>query len=1298
MSNEWIITREERTKHDAQFEALAPVNNLLSGEKVRPVLMKSNLPVQVLGHIWNLADIDGDGSLNKLEYSITIHLIRYKLQGKDLPKTLPASLSKKFLNKHNHLNNNQKCLNNNNKKLNHSHQNHRSNNNNKNQYSSSNYKNQYNNNNKNQFNNNNKDKYSNRYRNNRNNNNKDRNNNPKNQRRHNNKNYNNNLHNNNKSHSNRSNPNRSSKSSNNNNQSNYPNQLQQHNNIKEPEDPPLPAWANSSAQLDKYKIVFQKIDRLNRGYLTGLEARAILSKSGLPNKILAQIWNLSDVDDDGCLNEEEFYISMHFTEAAKLGQTLPVSLPSDFIPLSMRRATPPQNNFPQQQQNVATSQQQQQRNKNPTTLSQQQPQRPPLPTSPKKLLPQKPPQPNLCHHTPPTQPKQQKPPLPLQQPQQQQQFNPQNIQHNNKRQSVSDDDPFGMEPLENFSPIESQQPEQFGTIDNNHGDDNFNNNNNELNNSENVLETGNNTNQQQENLSDDEQHNISATIQQQFQQQQQQPMSQEEIMAYKVVNEVMSTLPNVIEPSSEWEEPSEQVAANDDNNVYSNVEENANNNFDNSVTCVENTNEYQSNVSNVYVENDGTCYSENNDNSNDDNINDYNNNDYNNNNDNNNNNNDYINNDNNDDDDEDDEDDEKREEQEKQEKFQAQIERQKELDKIRKQEMEKKKKEDEEKIRKEIEERKRLEEIERKKKEEFDRQKKEEFEKYRLAELEKQKQAEIERHKQIEREKEEQKRRAQELKEAQLLEEQRQRQLDWEHQRRDQLVLIKAREQNQVDQVDKEVLRLKKVIATHEKKKSELESKLAKARTVLSEFTAAIDGMRLRRDQKLAEDTYNMVLKNIRTKKRTVEKLTELLKKNELDIESRVELFETRNNNLSDLKSKMNKLHSDVRSMQQTLRSKRKEWEERSFREPQQHQKRVHIIYYYFFLLGLVAYQALYEFTARSTDELSLRPGDIVWVNPNTVGVEEGWVKGDLNGESGVFPESYVQKVEDTTATAVAVAATTSAADNMQQQQQQASDNWAASEITSNVTNTQENLYISLYDYVSNEPGDLNFKQGEMVEVTEYQGDWWQGNINQLRFGVFPANFVGKPTQQQLQQYMQQQQQKQQQLKQQHPTAPTAPKQTNDAPKLTVLKKPEIATAIAAYEATGPEQLTLQPGHLLQVRKKTETGWWEGELQVRGQQRKIGWFPSSYVKLLGGARHSADCLNTERPKASKVPAAPAPEKMLVLYDFQSDRDDELSFKSGDVITVISKPHAEWWNGELNGAQGIFPANFVGPCS
>lgn len=36
------------------------------------------------------------------------------------------------------------------------------------------------------------------------------------------------------------------------------------------------------------------------------------------------------------------------------------------------------------------------------------------------------------------------------------------------------------------------------------------------------------------------------------------------------------------------------------------------------------------------------------------------------------------------------------------------------------------------------------------------------------------------------------------------------------------------------------------------------------------------------------------------------------------------------------------------------------------------------------------------------------------------------------------------------------------------------------------------------------------------------------------------------------------------------------------------------------------------------VRQKSSTGWWEGELQTKGKKRQIGWFPASYVKVMGG--------------------------------------------------------------------------------
>lgn len=65
-----------------------------------------------------------------------------------------------------------------------------------------------------------------------------------------------------------------------------------------------------------------------------------------------------------------------------------------------------------------------------------------------------------------------------------------------------------------------------------------------------------------------------------------------------------------------------------------------------------------------------------------------------------------------------------------------------------------------------------------------------------------------------------------------------------------------------------------------------------------------------------------------------------------------------------------------------------------------------------------------------------------------------------------------------------------------------------------------------------------------------------------------------------------------------------------------------MAQVIAAYEATSNEQLSLTRGQLIMIRKKADSGWWEGELQARGRRRQIGWFPATYVKVLQSGRLS----------------------------------------------------------------------------
>ncbi|KAJ1680281.1 hypothetical protein EV182_000299 [Spiromyces aspiralis] len=55
-----------------------------------------------------------------------------------------------------------------------------------------------------------------------------------------------------------------------------------------------------------------------------------------------------------------------------------------------------------------------------------------------------------------------------------------------------------------------------------------------------------------------------------------------------------------------------------------------------------------------------------------------------------------------------------------------------------------------------------------------------------------------------------------------------------------------------------------------------------------------------------------------------------------------------------------------------------------------------------------------------------------------------------------------------------------------------------------------QNQVVALYDFAGDQPGDLAFRKGEVIEIvsrTQSQNDWWEGRIGN-RQGQFPANYV----------------------------------------------------------------------------------------------------------------------------------------------------------------------------------------------
>ncbi|XP_047345708.1 intersectin-1 isoform X20 [Vespa velutina] len=340
---------------------------------------------------------------------------------------------------------------------------------------------------------------------------------------------------------------------------------------------------------------------------------------------------------------------------------------------------------------------------------------------------------------------------------------------------------------------------------------------------------------------------------------------------------------------------------------------------------------------------------------------------------------------------------------------------------------------------------------------------------------------------------------------------------------------------------------------------------------------------------------------------------------------------------------------------------------------------------------------ALYQYRPTAEQHLSLDKGDAI----NVIEQQNDWWYGELsNGSKGWFPKSYVKET------------TTNGKD-----------------LIASVDDGLNEYYVALYQYASTETGDLSFNQGEVILVIKKEGDWWTGCIGD-KTGIFPSNYVEKcdaPTQDiplstnaieqnttVITNAIESQEDKTvtttQTPSQLEKTAEqlederAAAEDKAELPDFTAMsaqqyhkrgRKPEIVQVIAPYQATSAEQLDLQRGQLIMIRKKTDSGWWEGELQARGKKRQIGWFPASYVKPLTSSSNRSTPVSHGYQDS---PTDPNVERVMALYPYQAQNEDELTFEKGDVITVLAKDEATWWKGELNGVSGVFPSNYVSPMS
>uniref|UniRef100_A0A182K8X0 Dynamin-associated protein n=1 Tax=Anopheles christyi TaxID=43041 RepID=A0A182K8X0_9DIPT len=732
-----------------------------------------------------------------------------------------------------------------------------------------------------------------------------------------------------------------------------------------------------------------------------------------------------------------------------------------------------------------------------------------------------------------------------------------------------------------------------------------------------------------------------------------------------------------------------------------------------------------------------------------------------------------------------------------------------ELERRRKALMDIQKKEQEERERKEREEQEKI----RKAKLEAELKKQQELEK------------ELQRQRELEQEREEQRKRELEKKELARKEMEKQRQLEWETQKIAEMQQHRQREQENVLKLKAQNQSLSVELSTFNERIKELSQKICDTRVGVTNVKSTIDGMRTTRDTQMAEMTQlkakvkeqnqrlvqlsqeksKLDAKNksgetesqlqFTNKQIVIQQLKDKLENTKQQIENKTTDINLNGEQLVELKSQLTDLidaceqlygEYDMQRIQiLEMKNNRKNesytsaWDtSSSWGAPDT--TATHAVVNNEPAVppaasvpaasgedvqtppGYMKYRAIYEFSARNSDEISFQPGDIVMV-PLEQNAEPGWLAGEINGHTGWFPETFVEKVDSNLNVVEAVVPETIAYSEPEAEftatttnttttaaAEPVADYEAPNDNTEATCNGDVEYYVACYAYQSAEAGDLVFDAGETIAVSKKEGDWWTGTIGN-RTGIFPSNYVQKHEgevmngnqatyneqpvheepeqplqQQQTQSYEQETKRKQSttaatgntqdaedarnqaeldsevsQINTQPPPGASANEEniryssmsmTSATPSLR--RKGEVAQVIAPYEATSSEQLSLQRGQLIMIRKKTDSGWWEGELQAKGRRRQIGWFPATYVKILQGGRNSGR--NTP-VSASKVELTETIlDKVIALYPYKALNDDELSFEKDDIISVLGRDEPEWWRGELNGTTGLFPSNYVGP--
>ncbi|XP_078236241.1 SH3 domain-containing protein 21 isoform X3 [Pogona vitticeps] len=285
----------------------------------------------------------------------------------------------------------------------------------------------------------------------------------------------------------------------------------------------------------------------------------------------------------------------------------------------------------------------------------------------------------------------------------------------------------------------------------------------------------------------------------------------------------------------------------------------------------------------------------------------------------------------------------------------------------------------------------------------------------------------------------------------------------------------------------------------------------------------------------------------------------------------------------------------------------------------------------------------LVDFEGQLSDELKISAGDIIrQVQP---GPEEGWLRGELDGRIGLFPQQFVQEIPSSLR-----------ADGTQRYPRSLRSTAPAGK--KQPAGKRPRWCRVTFPYAPTKEDELDLSPGELVQILEEIEDgWWLGKKNG-RLGAFPSNFVqelssplpdtafmeprggaGKQRPKMTEETFVLSEPKEEKEREKKVVAPQTAQGSSLAQAPPTRHAPWYCRAMFDYEPEHEDELQLRKGDLIILLSKetVDVGWWQGE--TRG---KRGLFPDNFVMPLATVEPG---IKSKVPARKTNPAAMAEKKV-----------------------------------------------------